>query len=235
MMNVSPNDYIHLKWPLALASILTTFLAFILMLSFRSDAWFNYELIHTDNRSINSNSTTYSRILEYGSIGLWTICAGASIDPNIQCDVWTKESRPHSFSVIIVLVSCALFLVNLTVFPSWGATILIVYNTHNRYVRHILAFIWILLLLTLCFTVLLLVVLLLIALTQFSSPGRFIIDTKHLFFYSGHGLFYARFGKTMTLSNSYILSFFFFFCFSDISRCDKSHLRSCCIDLEEID
>ena len=228
------NDYIHLKWPLTFASILTTFLALILMLSFRSDSWFAYELVHSDNRSLHSNTTTYSRILEYGSIGLWTICTGASIDPNVRCDVWTKESRPHSFNVIIVLISCALFLVNLTVFPSWGATILIIYNTNNRYVRHILAFIWILFLLTLCFTILLLVVLLLIALTQFSSPGKFIIDTKHLFFYSGQGLFYARFGKSMMLSSNIHVSCFSFPS-SDNSRSDKSYLRSCYIDMEEND
>lgn len=209
MMNSLTNNFIRLKWPLTIASILTTFLALIVMLSFRSDSWYTYELVHTDNRSINMNSTSYSRMLEYGSIGLWTICTGASIDPNAKCAVWTKETRPHSFNVIIILLSCALFLVNLTVFPSWGATILIVYNSNNRYVRHILGLVWILLLLTLCFTVLLLVVLLLIALTQFSSPGRFIIDTKHLFFYSGQGLFYARLGKSITMSFPQIYHSFF--------------------------
>ena len=196
MMNVM-NDYSRLKWPLTLASILTTLLAFILMLCFRSDAWFTYELVQNDNRSTIANTTSYSRMLEYGSIGLWTICTGASSDPNIKCDVWIKETRPHSFNVLIVLITCALLLSNLTVFPSWGSTILILYNSNNRYIRHIVGFIWILLFLTLLFTVLLLVALLLLALTQFSSPGRFIIDSKHLYFHSGQGLFYVRFGKSV--------------------------------------
>ncbi len=193
----STNDYSHLKWPLTFASILTTLLAFILMLCFRSDAWFTYELIHTDNKSTISNRTTYSRILEYGSVGLWTICSGTPNDPNVKCDVWTKETRPYSFNVIIVLVSCALFLTNLTVFPSWSSTILILYNTNNHYIRHIVGCIWILLFLTLSFTVLLLIVLLLVALTPFFSPGIFIIDTQHLHFHSGQGLFYVRFGKSI--------------------------------------
>jgi hypothetical protein len=126
-MMSSVNEYSPLKWPITLASLLTTLLAFILLLSFRSNSWFTYEFIQIDNKSAISNTTTptYSRILEYGTVGLWTICTGHYNDPNLKCDVWTKETRPHSFNVIIVLVSCALFLSNLTVFPSWGASILI--------------------------------------------------------------------------------------------------------------
>jgi hypothetical protein len=196
-MMSSVNEYSPLKWPITLASLLTTLLAFILLLSFRSNSWFTYEFIQIDNKSAISNTTTptYSRILEYGTVGLWTICTGHYNDPNLKCDVWTKETRPHSFNVIIVLVSCALFLSNLTVFPSWGASILILYNSNNRYIRHIFGFIWILFFLTLSFTVILLVAMLLSALTQFYSPGHFIIDTDHLFFHSGHGLVYAGFGK----------------------------------------
>lgn len=208
-MMSSMNDYSHLKWPLTFASIFTTLLAFILMLCFRSDAWFTYEVIHTDNKSTLSNTTTYSRMLEYGSIGLWTVCRGTPNDPNVKCDVWTKETQPHSFNVIILLISCALFLSNLTVFPSWGSTILILYNSNNRYIRHIVGFIWILLFLTLSFTVLLLIVLLLVALTQLSSPGVFLIDTQHLHFHYGQGLFYVRFGKSiMFLSKINSLIFF---------------------------
>jgi hypothetical protein len=189
------NEYSNLKWPLTFASILTTLLAFILLLSFRSDSWFTYELLHTDNKSIISNTTSYSRMLEYGSIGLWKICNSHYNDPNIKCDVWTRETRPHSFNVMIILVSCALFLSNLTVFPSWGLSILILYNSNNRYIRPIVGFMWVLLFLTLSFTILLMIAMLLIALTQFYSPGNFIIDTKYLFFYSSDGLFYAGLGK----------------------------------------
>jgi hypothetical protein len=199
------NEYSHLKWPLTFASVLTTLLAFILLLSFRSDSWFTYELIHTDNES---NTTSYSRLLEYGSLGLWTICVGHYNDLNVKCDLWTKETRPHSFNVIIVLVSCALFLSNLTVFPSWGTSILILYNINNRYIRHIVGFIWILLFLTLSLTIILMVTMLLIALTQFYSPGKFIIDTDHLFFHSSQGLIYASFGKT----SIYFINLFIHYC-----------------------
>jgi len=196
------NEYSNLKWPLTFASILTTLLAFILLLSFRSDSWFTYELLHTDNKSIISNTTSYSRMLEYGTIGLWTMCSGRYDDPTIKCDVWTRETRPHSFDIMIILVSCALFLSNLTVFPSWGSSILILYNSNNRYNRPIVGFIWVLFFLTLSFTILLTVAMLLIGLTQFYSPGKFIIDSKYLFFYSSNGLFYASLGK---LSSNYLI------------------------------
>ena len=193
------NEYSHLKWPLTFASILTTLLAFTLLLSFRSDSWYSYELIHTDNKSIISNRTSYSRLLEYGSIGLWRICNGRFDDVNTKCQVWTKETRPHSFNVIIYLISCALFLSNLTVFPSWASSILILYNINNCYIDRIVTFIWIFFFLILSFTILLIITMLFIGLSQFSSPGKFIIDTKYLFFYSDKGLFYATFGKLVIL------------------------------------
>lgn len=202
----SANVYSHLKWPLALASILTTLLAFILLLSFRSTAWFTYELIHTENKTSNS-----SRTLEYGSISLWTICFAHMNDLNVKCDVWTQDTRPYSFNVLIILVSCALFLSNLTVFPSWASSILILYNSNNRYIRHIVAFIWILLTLTLSFTILLMLAMLLTALTPFSSPGRFVYEDKSIYFHSDHGLAYASFGKNQFISfvqklNSFVIS-----------------------------
>lgn len=200
----STNVYTHLKWPLTFASILTTLLAFILMLSFRSNAWFTYELIHTDNRTSFSNQT-FSRTLEYGSIGLWTICFAHMNDLNVKCDVWTKDTRPYSFNVIIILVSCALFLSNLTVFPSWASSILIVYNSNNRYIRHVLVFIWILLILTLSFTVLLILAMLLIALTPFSSPGRFIYQSKSIYFHSDHGLLYASLATILSIICSIVI------------------------------
>ncbi|CAF1290223.1 unnamed protein product [Adineta ricciae] len=196
----SVNEYSHLKWPLTFASLLTTLLAFILLLSFRSDAWFTYELIHVDNTSIvTSNSPTYSPLIEYGSLGLWSICNSHYDDPIMKCDLWTRVTRPHYFNVIIVLITCALFLSNLTVFPSWGASILILYNTDNRYIRHIVGFIWILLLLTLISTIVLIIAILLIALTQFYSPGRFTIQSDHLYFRSGPGLHYASFATFLSI------------------------------------
>jgi len=127
------------------------------------------------------------------------VCIGRYDDANTKCDVWTKETRPHSFNVIMVLLSFALFLSNLTVFPSWGSSILILYNSNNRYIRHIVGFIWILLFLTLSFTVLLMLVMLLTALTKFYSPGKFIIDTKYLFFHSGQGLVYVAFATFLAI------------------------------------
>lgn len=193
-MMSTTNEYSRLKWPITIASVLTTLLAFVLLLSFRSDAWFSYELIHRENRSLVLNTTGYSRILEYGSVGLWRLCVGHYDDPRLKCETWTKESRPHSFNVIMVLVACALFLSNLTVFPSWATSILILYNSNNRYIHYIVGFIWILLLLTLSFTLLLLVAIMLTALTKFYSPGVFVIDSNYLLFHSDQGYFYTGFG-----------------------------------------
>ncbi|CAF0776923.1 unnamed protein product [Rotaria sordida] len=198
-MNSTANDYSHLKWPLTFASILTTFLAFILLLSFRSDSWFTYELIQIGNKSTISNTTRYSRLLEYGSIGLWTICNGHYDDSDLKCDLWTKENRPHSLNIIIELVSFALFLSNLTVFPSWGSSILIYYNSNNRYMRPIYGFIGILLILTFSFTVILLVTILYTVSTPFYAPGQFVHDTGHLFFQYGLGLIYVGFASFLAI------------------------------------
>ena len=192
----STNDYSRLKWPIGFASIFTTILALILLLAFRSNVWFTYEITHRENNnSVNFNLTRYSRLLEYGSVGLWKSCIGHYDEPKMTCDSWTKENRPHSFNVLIVLVSCALFLANLTVFPSWATSILILYNTHNRYIHPILAFIWILLILTFSFTILLLVTMLLSTLSRFYAPGVFTSGTQHIFFHTGPGLVYTSFGE----------------------------------------
>ncbi|CAF3394996.1 unnamed protein product [Rotaria sp. Silwood1] len=198
-MSGTANDYSRLKWPLTFASVLTTFLAIILLLSFRSDSWFTYELIQINNKSTVFNTTRYSRLLEYGSIGLWAICNGHYNDPDFQCDVWTEETRPYSFNIIIMLVSCALYLSNLTVFPSWGSSILIHYNSNNRYMRLIYAFIGILLFLTFLLTVILITTILFTTSTPFYTPGQFIIDTKHLFFQSGLGLIYTGFASCLAI------------------------------------
>ncbi|CAF1186964.1 unnamed protein product [Rotaria magnacalcarata] len=198
-MNSSGNDYSHLKWPLTCASILTTILAITLLISFRSDSWFTYELIHKDNKSEISNSSQYSNLLEYGTIGLWTICVAQYNDPTVSCDSWTQESRPQSFNFLIILISCALFLSNLTVFPSWGSSILILYNFNNRYTRHIYAFIGILLILTFSFTAALMLAIFYAILTPFYAPGQFTIDTDHLFFHSDQGLYCAGFASVLAL------------------------------------
>lgn len=195
MSHNTGNDYRNLKWPLTFASILTTCLAIILLLSFRSDSWFTYELIHIDNTTAISNGTRYSHLLEYGTLGLWRLCLAHYNDPVFKCDLWPKESRPYSFNVLIVLVSCALFLSNLTVFPSWASSILILYNTNNCYIRPIVIFIGVLLFLTFLFTTVLVITVLYISLTPFYAPGQFVINSDYLFFQIGSGLLYISLGK----------------------------------------
>lgn len=204
-MNSIANDYSSLKWTVTLASILTTLVAITLVLSFRSDSWFTFELIQTNNASEFSNATRYSHILEYGSVSLWKLCIGRFSDVDVKCDAWTQETRPHSFNVIIALISCAMVISNLTVFPSWGTSILIVYNLNNQYIRQIVAFLGILIFLTFSFSATLMIALLLAFLTPFYSPGKFVINTEHLFFHYGQGLVYTSFGK----SSVYFIFLFF--------------------------
>lgn len=200
MINIG-NDYSKLKWPITFASVLTTTLALILILSFRSNSWFTYEIIYRETNSSQSvNRTNYAKLLEYGSVGLWKTCVGHYDEAQVKCDPWTRETRPQSFDTLIILVACALFLSNLTVFPSWAASILILYNTNNRYIRSMFSFILILFILTIAFTVLLLVAMLVTSFTRFYSPGVFTLGSQHIFFQTGLGFFYASFG----LSNDFL-------------------------------
>lgn len=196
------NNYSKLKYPLAFASVLTTILALLLLLSFRSNDWFHYELVYRETNSSTPNQPSYAQLLEFGTVGLWKLCIGHYDDPHVNCEPWTNENRPHSFNTLIVLVSCALFLANLTVFPSWAASILILYNTNNRYIRSILGFIWILVILTFSYALLLLVAILISCLSRFYAPGVFSIGSQHLFFHSGSGLFYMGFGKWTSMLKS---------------------------------
>lgn len=199
MINIG-NDYSTLKWPITFASVLTTTLALILILSFRSNSWFTYEIIYRETNSSQSvNRTNYAKLLEYGSVGLWKICVGHYDEAQVKCDPWTRESRPQSFDTLIILVACALFLSNLTVFPSWAASILILYNTNNRYIRSMFSFILILFMLTIAFTVVLLVAMLVTSFTRFYSPGVFTLGSQHIFFQTGLGFFYASFATFLAL------------------------------------
>ena len=220
---VSPrNDFSRLKWLVSAASIFTTVLALILLLSFRSNFWFSYELIYANNRSATGNNTSfYSQLLEYGNLGLWSVCVGHYDQPITKCDIWINETRPHSFYTVIILVSCALLLANLTVFPSWATTILIVYNFNNRYVGYIVVFLWLLFFLTLSIAFTLTIALLTILLTPFHSPGTFVIGTTHLFFYSGSGLIYLGLGninRTIRCFDVFLLIKFdcIFFCLATL-------------------
>jgi len=190
------NDYSLLKWPLVIISVFITFLALILLLSFQSNAWFTYESFDTIEMSIVPNhSLTYLRSLEYGSFGIWESCIGYDRDLTTKCDTWTRRSRPEFFNVFLGLTSFALFLVNLTVFPSWATTILILYNVNNRYIRYIVVFLWILFCLSFLFTVLLISIMTLIGISKYYSPGKYYLGTKYMSFHTSTGIFFILLGK----------------------------------------
>jgi len=188
----SANDYTKLKWPLSLASVLTTIITFIILISFRSNEWFQYEFINVEN------ATSYQRTLEFGTFGLWTLCTGYIYRPT-ECAIWTGDTRPEKLNIILILIAGALFVANLTVFPSWGTTVLIIYNQNNRYIRHIAAFVYAILAFTLVFTVLMVTSMIIVALTKFYNPGQFVLDTKHLYFNSGSGLYWAEFATVLSI------------------------------------
>lgn len=190
------NDYSLLKWPLVINSILITFLALILLLSFRSKAWFTYESFDTTEIFIPPNGTVrFFHSLEFGSFGLWELCIGYNHDLSMKCDSWTRRTRPEYFNVIVVLTSIALFLTNLTVFPSWAATIFVLYNINNRYIRHIVTFLWILFCLSLLFTIPLIMVMVLIGVSKYYSPGKYYLDTRFMSFHTSTGIFFIFLGK----------------------------------------
>jgi hypothetical protein len=190
------NDYSLLKWPLVINSILITFLALILLLSFRSKAWFTYESFDTTEILIPPNGTIrFFHSVEFGSFGLWELCIGYNHDLSMKCDSWTRRTRPEYFNVIVVLTSIALFLTNLTVFPSWAATIFVLYNINNRYIRHIVTFLWILFCLSLLFTVPLIMIMVLIGVSKYYSPGKYYLDTRFMSFHTSTGIFFIFLGK----------------------------------------
>jgi len=184
------NDYSLLKWPSVTVSVFITLVAFILLLCFQSKSWFAYESFDTNDKSIISDTTIkYPRSLEYGSFGLWSLCIGHYIDQDMKCESWISQTRPDYFSVLVVLTSCALFLANLSIFPTWAATILILYNVRNCYIRHIVVCLWIILFLSLVFTCTLICALIIIGLTKYYSPGRFFIGSMYISFETGSGIY----------------------------------------------
>jgi len=187
------NDYTLLKWPLTIGSVLITVVALLLLLSFHSDAWFTYEVTNRPNAP--NTTAKYSGIVEQGSFGLWKYCQSKYNDPGIICGTFTRESRPQNFSLILILLSCALFISNLAFFPTWATTILILYNTNNRYVPHILVFLWIVFLLALTITAILICIMIFIAITTFYSPGTGSTNLYRIKYYIGPGVFLAFSGR----------------------------------------
>ena len=195
MINAT-NAYIILKWPLFLLSILITCLALTLFLSYQSHTWFTYQSFAITEKTFRSNQTeTHVQLLEYGSFGLWEICLGHVYDQDTQCTTWTRRTRPEYFHVILVLVTCALVLTDLTIFPAWSATILIIYDISNRYTRYVVAILWILLVCSVIITALLLFAISLVGVTKYYSPGEFTNDSKIIIFHTGWGMVFFFFGK----------------------------------------
>ncbi|CAF3701767.1 unnamed protein product [Rotaria sp. Silwood1] len=192
------NDYAILKWPIIIICFSITLLSFILLLSFTSDRWYSYDLINVRHTIVYPNKTTqFTDLLEYGSFGLWFICIHKYKDQIIKCDTWTQETRPQYFNVILILLTCTLYLAYLAIFPCWALLILILYNTNNRYMIYINAFIWIALLFFLFITVILAAILIINSLTKMHSPGRFFIDRFYISFHSSGGIHYLILATTL--------------------------------------
>jgi hypothetical protein len=187
------NDYSLLKWPLTIGSVLITVVAFLLLLSFRSDAWFTYEI--TNRHNAPNTTVKYSRMVEQGSFGLWKYCQSQHNDQIMICGTFTRESRPQNFSVILILISCALFISNLAFFPTWASTILVLYNTNNRYVPHILVFLWIVFLLAFTITAILICIMIFVGITSFYSPGTGSTSSYRIKYYIGSGVFLVFSGR----------------------------------------
>lgn len=184
------NDYASLKWPLMFTSFLLLLVSLISLSSLLSNKWFTYESVYIDNKTL----TTVQRV-EYGHFGLWSICVGHYEQSSVQCDLWTEKTRPFPFKIIIVCILLALLFSNLTLFPSLAVTILILYNTNNRYLRAIIIFISILFILILFIAILLFIVVLYTLSSPFYDPGIFSRDGIHLIFHVGKGLMNISFGN----------------------------------------
>lgn len=198
-MDSTANEYWHLIYPLLVVSCSTIVMSLMILFSYGSGAWFTYQSVQIINRTVPWDDTAgdvFTRILESGSFGLWSLCVDFSYTIQPRCDLWTERTRPHNFHPIIVLLSCALFLSNLLIFPSWIAVILLCYNRLNRYLRYVVSLSWILSLLSLILLVLLISSLILVSLTQFYAPGQFHIDNQQLNFRVSTGFIYTALGKS---------------------------------------
>ncbi len=190
------NDYSLLKWPLLLNSVLITVLSFLLLMSFQSNSWFTYESFNIESNPIKLYADVkYPVSFEYSTFGLWSFCTEQYNRPVMKCSTFITQTRPEYFGVINILVSCSVFLANLSIFPSWALTILILYNVKNSYIRHISIFIWIVFCLLLIITFFNICSMILVGLTKYYSPGKFISNTQFISFHIGSGLNYMLAGK----------------------------------------
>ena len=190
------NRYSQLKYLLLSISGVAVLAAYFVLVCLGSNAWFYYESIRIDRSSATSASAkNYTRLLEYGSLGLWDLCTAHYDESMMRCNPWTAANRPDHFRALAVLVSIAAFLSNVAIFPSWAATVLSFYNHNNRYAKEIVVFSWLLCLLVLLSTGCLVATLVLIGRSQFYSPARFVLESTYLAFHSGSGLFHLVAGK----------------------------------------
>ncbi|CAF1500024.1 unnamed protein product [Adineta ricciae] len=184
------NDYSLLKWPLTITSILITVVALLLLLGFQSNHWFSFEEILANSTSQTAQNTTFGHAKPYihGSFGLWQYCSNTHTSSIITCDTYTRASRPEYFSLILILVSCVLFLVNLAIFPSWASTILVLYNVNNAYVAHIVVFIWTTFIFALVISVLLVAVMMFVGASSFFAPGHITSSDRKTMYHGDSGL-----------------------------------------------
>ena len=187
------NDYSLLKWPLTITSILITVVALLLLIGFQSDHWFRFEEVLVNNTAHTTRNTTFHIVKPYihGSLGLWKFCSNTRTILTITCDTYTRASRPEYFSLILILVSCALFLVNLAIFPSWASTILVLYNANNAYVAYIVVFIWTTFLFSLTIAVLLVCVMMFVGASSFYAPGHVTSSDRKTIYHGDTGLLYV--------------------------------------------
>ncbi|CAF1502100.1 unnamed protein product [Adineta ricciae] len=185
------NDYSLLKWPLTITSILITVVALVLLLGFQSNHWFRFEEIMVNSTLHTAQNTAFYHVKPYihGSFGLWKFCSNTHTSLTITCDTYTRASRPEYFSLILILVSCVLFLVNLAIFPSWASTILVLYNANNAYVAYIVVFIWTTFLFSLVISVLLVCVMMFVGASSFYAPGHITSSDRKTIYHGDSGLF----------------------------------------------
>lgn len=179
------NNYSILRWPLFVFSILIIVVAVLLFVSFQSPTWFTFQ-----GGQIQKDLTIQT--ISYGSFGLWEQCLGEQLQ---QCEILNRRTRHQGFDVVLILTSCVLFLICISIFPSWAATILLFYNINNNYIRYIVTMLWILLCLVLTFTCLLVSMLVIVGTTKYYSPGKFMSKRHILVYRIGPGMDCAFAGK----------------------------------------
>lgn len=189
------NAYTVLKWPSLLNSVLLTILTFLLLLSFSSDSWFAYQTFNVDRNTTGTGIILKEPITGINKFGLWTSCVDKYRNRTMQCSTWIRETRPEFFNVITMLVTCAVLLANLAIFPTWALTILILYNVKNIYIRFMVVFLWIVFCFMLLITCLTVCAMIFLALTKYYSEGKFLVGKRCIVVDSGPGVYYMSAGK----------------------------------------